>query len=299
MLNQLDLNLLYVLHILFEEKTVTRTGERLGRTQSAVSNSLNRLRQALADPLFVRTGNRFIPTPFAEQLRKPVAEIIHIVEDILVERGEFDPAKADLTFRIGVPERLVIPLLQPLLLKLSEDAPGISVDIQTSDREQAISLLENGRIDLALGWFDQPPTNLSSKFLFQEELVLVVRNSHPLATRCDEPDITDILSFSHLVVSSAGDRRAAFDIVLARKGLRREVKISVGTFSIVPSLLASTDMVGVFGAKVVKELFSPGDVSLVEVPIDFSCLDQHMVWNKRFDQDPAHKWIRNAISVFA
>src|SRR6266567_1753794 len=53
---QLDLNLLRVFDALIEERSVTRAGERLGLTQSAISHALNRLRFMLNDDLFVRVA---------------------------------------------------------------------------------------------------------------------------------------------------------------------------------------------------------------------------------------------------
>ncbi|TIX93849.1 MAG: LysR family transcriptional regulator, partial [Mesorhizobium sp.] len=49
-----DLNLLPVFLALMEERSVTRAAARLGITQPALSNSLNRLRDTLRDPLFIR-----------------------------------------------------------------------------------------------------------------------------------------------------------------------------------------------------------------------------------------------------
>ena len=49
-----DLNLLPVFLALMEERSVTRAASRLGITQPALSNSLNRLRDMLKDPLFIR-----------------------------------------------------------------------------------------------------------------------------------------------------------------------------------------------------------------------------------------------------
>ena len=53
--NTLDLNLLLVFDALMRRRRVTRAGEKIGLSQSATSNSLQRLRHALGDPLFVRT----------------------------------------------------------------------------------------------------------------------------------------------------------------------------------------------------------------------------------------------------
>ena len=41
-LHNFDMNLLVVLDVLLEERNVTVTGRRLGRTQSAISNSLKK-----------------------------------------------------------------------------------------------------------------------------------------------------------------------------------------------------------------------------------------------------------------
>ena len=55
-LRRFDLNLLVVFEVLMAERGVTRAAERLGRTQSAVSHSLSRLREQLGDPLLIKGG---------------------------------------------------------------------------------------------------------------------------------------------------------------------------------------------------------------------------------------------------
>ena len=65
-LKTIDLNLLCSLNCIYREDSFTRVGTRLGRTQSAVSHALERLRALFSDPLFVRT-----PTGYAPHLRSP------------------------------------------------------------------------------------------------------------------------------------------------------------------------------------------------------------------------------------
>ena len=66
----LDLNLLRVFDAMAIELNTTRTGERVGLSQPAVSSALGRLRQILGDELFVREGNRMVPTERALALRE-------------------------------------------------------------------------------------------------------------------------------------------------------------------------------------------------------------------------------------
>src|ERR1700750_1224991 len=63
-----DLNLLRVFDVLLEERSVTRTGVRLGLSQSAVSHALNRLRYMLNDELFMRGPAGMQPTPRAVEM---------------------------------------------------------------------------------------------------------------------------------------------------------------------------------------------------------------------------------------
>ena len=64
-LRRFDLNLLVVFDVLMTERSVTRAAERLGRTQSAVSHSLSRLREQFGDPLLLKGGARMQPTALA------------------------------------------------------------------------------------------------------------------------------------------------------------------------------------------------------------------------------------------
>jgi len=82
-LANLDMNLLKVLNTLIEEQNVTRAGERLGRTQPAISNALNRLRNLLGDDLLVRGPGGLALTPRAEALRTPLHDLMQLAEIFL------------------------------------------------------------------------------------------------------------------------------------------------------------------------------------------------------------------------
>ena len=85
-----NLNLLRTLAVLLEEQHVTRAAERLCLTQSAVSRQLLQLRQALADPLLVRDGNRLLPTPRALALQAQLRPLLQQC-DALFSPQQFDP----------------------------------------------------------------------------------------------------------------------------------------------------------------------------------------------------------------
>ena len=79
-LRRFDLNLLAVFEVLMRERSVTRAAERLGRTQSAVSHSLSRLRDQLGDPLLIKGGRRMEPTAFALEFIEQVRPLLALFE---------------------------------------------------------------------------------------------------------------------------------------------------------------------------------------------------------------------------
>ena len=294
-LKNLNMNLLKVLDALIKEKNVTRAGERLGRTQPAISNALNRLRKLLDDELLVRGSGGLTLTPRAEALRDPLNDIMQLAEICLSEGVQFDPMEATGILRIGLPDRLSLSVLPLLVKKLSDTAPGLGLHVKTADRDQTLSLFENDEIDLALGWPENLPPHLKSEWLFDEELVCVCRRGHPVLSRTRPFDTKALVSFPHVVVSATGGQRAVFDNLLADRGLERKGKVFVPGFSAVPELLRSSNMLAVFTRGLAVIFGKTHGLEHTELPLDLGPLGHFMVWPARYDSDPRHVWYREQI----
>src|SRR5436309_1133899 len=119
-LNNVDLNLLVTLDTLLRTHNVNQTAVLMGRTQSAISHALNRLRAQLKDPLFVRTGRGLQPTAEALDMAEPLRALLVGVEQLLVGRGQrvFDPAKLERTFHVGTTDMAEALLLPSLVERL-------------------------------------------------------------------------------------------------------------------------------------------------------------------------------------
>src|SRR5690554_2642424 len=114
-LDSLDLNLLRVFDAVARERHVTRAAQRLNLSQPAVSNALNRLRQALGDELFLRRPGGVEPTEFAAALAAPVAEVLDRLRETLSVHAPFDPATSDRVFPVAFSEYAEAVLAPPLL----------------------------------------------------------------------------------------------------------------------------------------------------------------------------------------
>src|ERR1700750_1768601 len=116
-LRRFDLNLLVVFDVLMSERSVTRAAERLGRTQSAVSHSLSRLREQFGDPLLVKGGLRMQPTAIALDLIEQARPMLAGIQRVLSPTQVFDPADSQRVFRLAVPD-FALALFAELLARV-------------------------------------------------------------------------------------------------------------------------------------------------------------------------------------
>src|ERR1700759_885423 len=123
-LRRFDLNLLVVFDVLMSERSVTRAAERLGRTQSAVSHSLSRLREQFGDPLLVKAGLRMQPTSIALDLIEQARPMLGGIQRVLAPQHAFDTVTATRVFRLAATD-FMLSLYSELLKALRKEAPRI------------------------------------------------------------------------------------------------------------------------------------------------------------------------------
>ncbi|AKS05201.1 helix-turn-helix domain-containing protein [Pseudomonas trivialis] len=91
---QFNLNCLVIFAALYQEKSVTRTSERLNIGQPAVSNSLSKLRLIFQDPLFIRRDGEMVPTEVADDIAKQVIPLLSGIGQVLDRYNITPPVRA-------------------------------------------------------------------------------------------------------------------------------------------------------------------------------------------------------------
>ncbi len=147
-LRHFDLNLLVVFDVLMTERSVTRAAERLGRTQSAVSHSLSRLREQFGDPLLIKGGARMQPTALALALIEQARPMLGGIQRVLSPQHVFDPTTSTRVFRLAAPD-FMLTLFADLMTRLRTEAPWVAVE-WTAPREPTLLDVAEGLIDIAI-----------------------------------------------------------------------------------------------------------------------------------------------------
>src|SRR5580698_11137414 len=135
--HKLDLNLLTALKALLAEKNVTRAGEAVHVTQSAMSGILSRLRDYFGDPLIVQVGRKMELTSLAESLVEPVNDVLLRIDATIATRPEFNPLTTRRHFSVVASDYSIHVLLLDVLRRVHHDAPGMSLEFRNPSESAA------------------------------------------------------------------------------------------------------------------------------------------------------------------
>ncbi|MFS2153920.1 MULTISPECIES: LysR family transcriptional regulator [unclassified Rhizobium] len=293
-LHGIDLNLLVAFDALMAERSVTRAGVRIGRTQPAMSAALSRLRALLQDELFIRGPEGLQPTPRALDLAEPLGHALSEIQRTLEFTRIFDPSTSTVTLSIGLSEHAAFAVLPSLLAVLRAQAPGIVLRIRNIDhRDEVITLLDLGEADLTIGVPHTPAGRILSRRLFEERFVCVVRKGHPQGEA--ELTLETFLQMSHLLVSPENERFGLVDAALGKLGLRRRLALSLPQMYAAPQLVASSDLIATLMRGVVDACGYREQLHVLKPPLDLGTATFDMAWHRRNDVHPAQRWLRQVI----
>jgi DNA-binding transcriptional LysR family regulator len=294
-LRRFDLNLLVVFDVLMLERSVTRTAERLGRTQSAVSHSLARLRDQLADPLLVKGGRRMEPTAFALELVEQTRPILRGIGRLLSPRQAFDPASSRRVFRFAAPD-FALGLFTDLLARLRREAPGTSIE-WTGPRETMLPELADGQIDVAIAPAGlRLPDGVSAEDIGALTWRCFARRDHPAFAKWNA---RAWVRWPHVVVR-VGDRlESPVNRAAAAAGLERRIAGWLPNFSVVAPALANTDLLATLPVPAMAGTLRPFGLASRPVPIALEPLPHVLLWSTARSRDPQIAWLRSRLRPIA
>ena len=295
--NRIDLNLLQVLQAVDQERNITRAARRLGLSQPAVSSAVARLRQALGDPLFVRSSDGMSPTPRARRILDAVDAAMGLIRQGLHEGGTFDPRTAATGFNLLLSDIGEFVYLPRLLARVQAEAPCIQIHVRQLFGGTYGNALETGLADLAVGHLSRPLSSLRARRLFSDGFVCMVRQGHPVL---DAPlTLERYLALSHVVITRRGARDGMVASALAGIGAERRVALAVPHFTAAPAIVAGTDLAVTAPGKLASLHAGLGVVG-VELPFAVPRIEVGLYWHERLHHDAASQWLRRIfIELFA
>lgn len=284
-LSQLDLNLFVVFDTIYAERNLTRAAEMLSVTQPAVSNALARLRAALGDPLFIRTGDGMAPTPYAESIAGDVSEALQRLAASAQRAQAFDPARSNRVFRLSMTDAFDTLVLPKLFAGLATSAPGIGLRSFRLPRADIPAALARGTLDIAAEVALPDAAGLIRRPLPPEPHVCGLRPGHPAA---HGPLTMDrYLALDHIHVSGRQRGSGAVDIALRAAGLRRRIRVRLQHYLAVPALAMVSDLAVSLPESWARAL----GLTVLPLPFDVPPMQTWLYRHARSDGDAGVLWL--------
>ncbi len=297
-LKEVDANLLVTLDALLVDASVTRAAERLGRSASAISHALAKLREIFADELFVRAGQKLVPTAKALELAPTVHVILAGMESLLRPSKPFDPSLASRDFAVAASEAGELILVQPLRQRLAQLAPSVRAGWMPPHREENTEALRSGRCHFVVDIEGEPVQTPDIRMLklFDDKLVTLARPGHPLARR--RPKTGMFADADHIQVDSLPSIEL-IDRTLAAEGLSCSIAARVSSVLVGLLLALNSDALLTLPASLASILEQQFGVIRIHQPFNPIAFPLRLLWHSSYDRDECHEWVRGELAKLA
>jgi DNA-binding transcriptional LysR family regulator len=289
-----NLNQLRILSVLVREPNLSRASDILGVSQPTLSAALKQLRDNFHDPLLVRVGNRMELTAKAKSLIKPLDDIFEAV-DLLWEAGMPEPEEATRSILIGTNDYGTAMTAAPLLMKLLETAPGITVQYIDVDETKGLINREN-----ELDFYLLPDAvchlpvfqDFKSIPLYDDEMVYMVGNGHRLARQVTVS--SEEIDREHFAIYDVGVESYSVETrkVLSVMEMERNILLRVQQFSILPSIACETNAVVILPRRLAEKMQSFFDCKILGALTPAFEFSYCLIWNQVHQSDRVHEFVR-------
>ncbi len=160
----------------------TRAAEQEGVAQPAISKQVRLLEEELGVRLFDRIGRTVKPTQAGDIAIRYAHHVLDALDDLRLELDDVTGlARGEV--RICATETVMDYLLPAALAELRLRHPGIRVSAEMLGTDDAVALLLQSSVDVAIVTLPLVHPDLTVEHLFTEDVVLLVPYGDPLAAR--------------------------------------------------------------------------------------------------------------------
>ncbi|HEV2613590.1 MAG TPA: LysR family transcriptional regulator [Gammaproteobacteria bacterium] len=299
-MSSVNFNLLKALDSLLSEQHVSKAGERVGITQSAMSIALGQLRIIYKDELLVRGAQgRMELTEFAKNLSVPVREAIRHIETVFVAHKPFEPSTSNRTFHIGMSDYIAFVILPRLMRRLARLAPDIKIVQHAVNHMDGLKTIEDHGLDVVMGDFKSVPQSLKTISLFTDKGVIVADKKHPAFHR-GALTTKMLTEYPQVFVALESQPEENFIAEMLKK-MGHSIKISLITPHTLIALqtLPGTTLMTNTVERLAKPFLEPLGLAMHETPYKLRHYHAQLYWHARNQNDQGHKWLRELIKEIA
>ncbi|WNS34199.1 LysR family transcriptional regulator [Enterobacter asburiae] len=275
-LKKFDLNLLVIFECIYQHLSISKAAETLYITPSAVSQSLQRLRGQLNDPLFIRSGKGITPTTVGVNLHHHLEQNLNQLEQTINIMHSSGLKK---NFVIYCPHLMSTKAtLDPIKLLMENHNYSIELHDVFLSSDSAEDLLAYRRADLIFSFSSSTNHSIACSLYHKLPFILVCREGHPRLS--ENPTREEILNENF--TAYLNDENSFKDYQEKAENLLTERNIVYRSDSYISllSVIGSSDLIGLVPAPAFEQYGPALNLRKVETDIQFPSIDIYMMYNR-------------------
>jgi DNA-binding transcriptional LysR family regulator len=241
----------------------SRAGQKVFRSQSAVSAQIRQLEQEYGDKLLDRSGKVVRLTPagrvlfaYAERMQKLREEsLLAVADQGVTARG---------TLIIGANEATCLYVLPKVFAEYCRLYPEVQIHIYRNFSYKIIEKLENGSIDVGIVTLPVKSPSLKTHSIFRDQLMLMVPAGNPLAGK--KSITVDDIAKQPLLLPKTGYSRQLMDKLFRPYSSQLQVRMELPSVGMIKSFVAAGLGVSLISASFARDQVLAGQVVLI--PLD-------------------------------
>ena len=289
-MSTIDAHKLRLLVAVYESGSISKAAAEFDLNQSTVSHTLERLREAIGDPLFVKAGRGIEPTEALVSIIPRVRSILAEIEGLIVT-GDYDPEAETDAFSLAISTPSLLPDMRALQRLIAEKAPSARLELKRlSSSEDLNAYLDPRRADVAIALAARTYSPVLNHSPYSTDRMVIYYDPE-----CRDPVLTedDYVNASHGVVDHGSGGRTVLQDDLKRLGLKRKINLTAPTSSMLGEFIRGTDLITTMPARMGEAVY--GTLASCEPPFALSPLKYDLVWHRRMEHSGRNQWLRDRV----
>lgn len=267
----IDLDSLEIFRAVVQEGGVIRAASKLNRVQSNVTTRIKQLEQRLGRTLFRKQGRGLVLSPEGELLLSYAQRLFRLADEA---ENELRSGRAMGVFRIGSLESTAGSRLAPLLSRFHRLHPGVEVELATGTTGALLQRVANFELEAAFVSEPFTPGSLSSRKVFEEELVLITGKDVAEVRRA-----ADLAGMTLIAFANGCSYRKRVEDWLGASAVMPRRTLEFGSYQAMIACVAAGTGFAIVPRSLLVALKAAQDVRQHELPARVRRNHTHLVWN--------------------
>jgi DNA-binding transcriptional LysR family regulator len=244
------------------QRSFSRAGEKVFRSQSAVSAQIRQLELEYGDRLLDRSGKTVKLTPAGQVFYDYAVRLKELRDESLIAVADHGQTPRGV-LRVGANEATCLYVLPNVFGEYCRRYPDVHISIYRNFTYKIVEKLENGSVDVAVLSLPVQSASLKVQPVFRDRLMLMASTKNPLAKLSSAP-VREVVKHP-LLLPKTGHTRRLLDKLFRNHARDLKIRMELPSVVMIKNFVAADLGVSLISMSFARDEVAAGRVKLIEL----------------------------------